>query len=115
MNLRVQLSGFCDDQDLVVIVKCPDGGVQSGKYIVGRHATMHRILAVVMDARFSFHPALAKAYRLHPFGGGRFAIDQEAACIHIFGISEALGAEPERELTRKALAAALPNFTILVN
>ena len=98
---------------MVVIVKCQDGHV-SGKYVVGRHNTDRSIVALVLDAAVEFHPAIAKKYRLVAMGGGHFSVDHDEASIHIGGKSDTYGAEPDRELTSRALKAALPTYTTFI-
>ena len=115
MNIRARLDKFYDGRDVVVIVKCPDDGwLLRGKYIVGRHHTDQNIVALVLDAAFDFHPAIAKKYRLVALGGGHFSVDHGQALIHLSGKSDTYGAEPDRELTRRALKAALPSYKTVI-
>src|ERR1019366_6488573 len=100
MNIRVRLSKFLEGRDVVVIVECSDDtGQLGGKYIVGRHHTDPNIVALVLDAEISFHPAIAKKYRLVPLGGGHFAVDHVERSIRIGGRSDTYGAEPDRVFT----------------
>jgi len=116
MNVRVQLNKFLGGKDVVVIVKCADvPGVLRGKYVVGRHQTNEDIVAIVFDAEMSFHPAIARKYRLVPLGGGYFAVDHKSASIHISGKSERFGAEPNRSATGQALEAALPTYRAVID
>lgn len=115
MNIRARLDKFYDGRDVVVIVKCPDDEwLLRGKYIVGRHHTDQNIVALVLDAAFEFHPAIAKKYRLVALGGGHFSVDHGQALIHLSGKSDTYGAEPDRELTRRALKAALPSYKTVI-
>lgn len=112
MNIRVPLRGFFRGGDVVVIVKCPDtAGTVAGKYVVGRHRLYSNVVAFVFDATASFHPVIAKQYQLIPLGGGRFLLDHNSASIWIGGSSETYGTDPDRELTVRALSAALPGYT----
>ena len=111
MNIRVRLNKFYEGKDAVVIVKCADGEEQlEGKYIVGQHFSDRTIVALVFDTEVSFHPALAKRYRLVPLGGGHFSVNHREGWICISGRSDTYGTEPDREFTRRALEAALPTY-----
>jgi hypothetical protein len=101
--------------DFVVILKCPDNRPPRGKYLVGRHSVDQRIIALVFDSEISFHPAIAKKYRLISIGGGYFVVDHAGAAIHISGKSETYGAEPNRQLTCAALTAALPMYRTAID
>ena len=114
MNIRVRLSNFYEGRDVVVIVKCQDEGLLHGKYVVGRHYMDQNIVALVLDATVEFHPAIAKKYRLVALGGGHFSVDHGEASIHISGKSDTYGAEPDRELTSRALKAALPAYKTII-
>lgn len=115
MNLRVELLDFSDGNDVVVIIKCPDTiGQIPGKYLVGRHRVNKAIVAFVFDAAATFHPVIAKQYRLIPLGGGHFVVDHTNASIWVGGCSDTYGTDPDRQFTVQVLTAALPNYTSVV-
>jgi hypothetical protein len=118
MYFRSLLKEFCKGRDLVVIIKCPDDPdheQQLGKYLFGMHLVQSDLMAVVLDSEIPFHPAIARKYRIVPLGGGYFRLNQAEATLHIGGRSETYGAEPDRQLTKKALDAVLPEYRVLVD
>ena len=71
-------------------------------------------MTLVFDDTISFHQGIARRYHIHPIGGGTCRIDSDNHAITLRGTSKAYGAEPRREMTKRALLSVFPDWHIAV-
>lgn len=111
MRIRKTLKGFHQGSDVTLLFSCVSLRETRGKYLVGFHGTEKDHLFIVFDESASFHKDIALRYRLRARGGGWLELNASKRRIRLSGRSLAYGREPDRDLTRRALAIAFPEFS----
>lgn len=113
MTIHHRLAGFYEGNVLVVLVRT-QGDAATGKFLLGRHLVETNLMALVFNDAAVFHSNIARKYHIHPLGGGILEIDSEEQMISLNGASKVYDREACRELTHRALLAALPDWQISV-
>jgi hypothetical protein len=85
-------------------------GVAEGKFVLGVKADGGLMLA--FDPGAAMHADIGRRFRLRVLGGGYCRLEPERRQAWIWGASGQFGREPDRQLTRLALEAALPGFSV---
>ena len=111
MRIRKTLKGFDKGRDVSLLFCCASSKKIRGKYLVGLPGTENEHLVIVFDESASFHRDIALRYRLRPRGGGWLEMDTSRKRMSLSGRSLAYGREPNRELTRRVLSMAFPDFS----
>ena len=115
MRIRKTLADFDNGRTVSLLFSCADMGKASGKYLVGLDASDSGHLVVVFDESAAFHRDIASRYRLRPRGGGWLDLDSSKKRIRLSSCSQAYGREPDRDLTRRLLSVAFPEFSCAVD
>ena len=111
MRIRKTLKGFHQGRDVTLLFWCASLRETRGKYLVGFHGTEKDHLFIVFDESASFHKDIALRHRLRARGGGWLELNSSKKRIRLSGRSLAYGREPDRDLTRRVLAIAFPEFS----
>ena len=111
MRIRKTLKGFHQGRDVTLLFCCGSQDKTRGKYLVGFHGTEKDHLVIVFDESASFHKDIALRYRLRARGGGWLELNSSKRRIRLWGRSLAYGREPDRDLTRRVLSIAFPDFS----
>ncbi|MBI4875202.1 MAG: hypothetical protein HY822_11275 [Acidobacteria bacterium] len=111
MRIRKTWKAFDKGRDVSLVFACASGKKTQGKFVVGVHPSEAEHLMIVFDDSAGFHRDLALRYRLRARGGGWLEWNATRKCIRLSGRSQAYGREPDRELTRRVLQTAFPDFS----
>lgn len=111
MRIRRTLKRFDQGRDVSLVFASLSGKKIQGKFLVGLHASEVDHLMVVFDDSAHFHRDIALRYRLRARGGGWLELNATRKQIQLSGRSQAYGREPDRELTRRVLLTAFPDFS----
>lgn len=111
MRIRKTLKGFHQGRDVTLLFCCGSRDATRGKYLVGFHGAENDHLVIVFDESASFHKDIALRYRLRARGGGWLELSSSKRRIRLSGRSLAYGREPDRDLIRRVLSIAFPEFS----
>lgn len=111
MQIHKTLTGFDQGRDVGLIFTWSSPRRIRGKYVVGFDARRANLVMIVFDESASFHRDIVLRHRLHPRGGGWLEICIPGKQLQLSGRSQAYGADPDRDLTRRVLAVAFPGFS----
>ena len=115
MRIRKTLKGFDKGLDVSLLFHSVSKGDVCGKYLAGFHPSEARHLLIVFDESASFHKDIALRHNLRPRGGGWLDLDESRKRIRLSGRSLAYGREPDRDLTRRVLLMAFPDFSCSID
>lgn len=111
MRIRKTLKGFDKGRDVTLLFLCASLAATRGKYLVGFHNTEKDHLVIAFDESASFHKDIALRFQLRPRGGGWLELSASKKRVRISGRSLAYGREPDRDLTRRVLSMAFPDYS----
>lgn len=86
-------------------------GPASGRYVIGTADASGR-LTVVFDPSAPLHAGIASRHRVTALGGGYCRLEPSLRRAVVRGSSQRFGREPDRSLTLRILASALPGWSI---